>query len=382
MPKNGTLEGWKCVSDGRFRMSNPFTPTFGIVPPYLAGREVFLLEMQRALQDGPGNPNLSTLLIGPRGSGKTALLSCVAEEALQSGWIVARTVAADGMLEDILQSALKNAASFLQQRTKKKVKSVSVGQVLGIEWALEPAPATNWRTRITALLDELKQHDIGLLITVDEVRADLPEMIQLASVYQLLLTEGAKISLIMAGLPAQVSDLLEDKQVSFLRRCSRHYLGSISDTEISVAFEKTIAASGKSISGEALKIATKTAGGYAYMMQLTGFYIWEEAATQSIISKKDAERGIIRAGDAFRSGVLLSTVRELSKGDVAFLRAMLPDKDYSILPDIAARLKKSSNYISTYKRRLLMAGVIEEGAGKTLSISMPMLREYLEQQNA
>ena len=65
-------------------MSNPFTPTFGIVPPYLAGREVFLLEMQRALQDGPGNPNLSTLLIGPRGSGKTALLSCVAEEALQS----------------------------------------------------------------------------------------------------------------------------------------------------------------------------------------------------------------------------------------------------------------------------------------------------------
>ncbi|MBQ6904187.1 MAG: hypothetical protein IJQ26_06655, partial [Lachnospiraceae bacterium] len=301
---------------------------------------------------------------------------------LQSGWIVARTVAADGMLEDILQSALKNAASFLHQRTKKKVKSVSVGQVLGIEWALEPAPATNWRTRITALLDELKQHDIGLLITVDEVRADLPEMIQLASVYQLLLTEGAKISLIMAGLPAQVSDLLEDKQVSFLRRCSRHYLGSISDTEISVAFEKTIAASGKSISGEALKIATKTAGGYAYMMQLTGFYIWEEAATHSIISKKDAERGMIRAGDAFRSGVLLSTVRELSKGDVAFLRAMLPDKDYSILPDIAARLKKSSNYISTYKRRLLMAGVIEEGAGKTLSISMPMLREYLEQQNA
>ncbi|MBR0171864.1 MAG: ATP-binding protein [Lachnospiraceae bacterium] len=362
-------------------MSNPFTPTFGIVPPYLAGRETLLQEMRRALQDGPGNPNLSSLLTGPRGSGKTALLSRIAGEAITSGWVVARTTAAEGMLEDILQDALKSAAAVVG-KTGKKTKTVtalSVGQFLGIEWAVLPSPEANWRTRMGVLLDELKKKKTGLLITVDEVRADLPEMVQLASVYQLLLSDGAKIGLVMAGLPAQVNDLLNHEQTSFLRRCTRHRLGSISDAEIADALKKTITSAGKRISGDAVNRTTACVGGYAYMMQLAGFYIWEEADGKEEISVRETEQGIRRAQDAFRTGVLDSTVRELSRGDRNFLRAMLPDKSFSNLPDIAERLNKGSNYISTYKKRLLRAGILEEGAGKTLSFAIPMLREYLEE---
>lgn len=73
---------------------NPFTPTFGMVPPFLAGRDRILAEMTRAFEDGLGNPNLSTILIGPRGTGKTALLSCIADEAQEKGWLAVNTVAA------------------------------------------------------------------------------------------------------------------------------------------------------------------------------------------------------------------------------------------------------------------------------------------------
>lgn len=67
---------------------NPFTPTFGIVPAHLAGRQGVLRDMRQAFENGLGDPNLSTILVGARGTGKTALLSCIADEAQQRGWIV------------------------------------------------------------------------------------------------------------------------------------------------------------------------------------------------------------------------------------------------------------------------------------------------------
>ena len=48
---------------------------------------------------------------GARGTGKTALLSLMASEAESQGWITARTTAAEGMLEDVLDQALVSAAT-------------------------------------------------------------------------------------------------------------------------------------------------------------------------------------------------------------------------------------------------------------------------------
>ena len=61
---------------------NPFTPTFGSVPPFLAGREHILRDINRGFINGPGDPNLSTIFTGARGTGKTALLSLLSETAL------------------------------------------------------------------------------------------------------------------------------------------------------------------------------------------------------------------------------------------------------------------------------------------------------------
>lgn len=39
---------------------NLFTPTFGMVPPFMAGRTYIIDDILRALDRGPGDPNLST----------------------------------------------------------------------------------------------------------------------------------------------------------------------------------------------------------------------------------------------------------------------------------------------------------------------------------
>ena len=68
------------------RSSNPFTPTFGSMPYALAGRVELIDDVIGGLANRPGDPNRSTIFIGPRGSGKTVLLRTIAEEASAQGW--------------------------------------------------------------------------------------------------------------------------------------------------------------------------------------------------------------------------------------------------------------------------------------------------------
>ena len=79
----------------------------------------------------------------------------------------------------------------------------------------------------------------------------------------------------------------------------------------------------------------------------------------------------------FRSYVLESTYRDLSDGDLAFLKAMLPDEGASSMRDIAERLGKSSSYASTYRERLLRQGVIGEPDRNAVGFELPGFREFL-----
>ena len=359
-------------------MNNPFTPTFGIVPPFLAGRSRLLNDMRKSFDAGLGDPNLCSIIVGPRGSGKTALLSCIGEEAARAGWIVVHTVAADGMLEDIMERSLAHSAEKLPLKTRKKVSGLSIGQFFGISWSEEDRKEGNWRSRMTGLLTELHKSRIGLLITVDEVRADISEMITLASVYQLLIREGYTVALVMAGLSSHVNDLMEDKSVSFLRRARQHVLDRLSDYDVQIAFQKTVESAGKHIKDDALEYAVKAIGGYPYMMQLVGYSVWEASASNNRIDPADVGKGVRIASEEFRRGVLKNTLRELSAQDVVFLKAMLQDEERSRLTDVAARMNKTTGYASTYKSRMLDAGIIEEYDNGSFAFAMPAFKQYLE----
>ena len=358
-------------------MRNPFTPTFGKVPPRMAGRQDVLDAMSQAFEDGPGNPNLSSLIVGPRGSGKTALLACIAAEALEHGWVSARVSALPGMLEDILERAREAAAGLLEPSPGTRVKSVGIPQVLEVEFARSDASAGNWRTRMNRLLDALYEHDVGLLITVDEVRTDLDEIVQLAATYQHFVQEDRKVALVMAGLPHQVTELVDNKSASFLRRARLRRLGRVGDADVESALRKTVLDAGGGIDDDALLACVAAVEGFPYMMQLVGFWAWDSSA-EGRITADDAQRGIRLARQEMTEGVLDATYRELSNGDLRFLRAMLPDAQGSTLSGISARMGVKSNYSTKYKTRLLNRGVIGERPNGTLDFDLPGFREYLE----
>lgn len=361
------------------RTRNPFTPSFGIVPPHLAGRDAILCTMTEAFESGLGNPSLCTLLIGPRGSGKTALLSCIGDEAREQGWIVVDVAAEDGMLEDIMQHAEAAARHLVDTTPERRLAGFSIGEILGLEWETKEQMAPNWRIRMEALLKKLQDLDTGLLITVDEVRVDVDEMIRLASAYQLFVRAGFEVALVMAGLPANVTELVEDKRVSFLRRARQHQLGIINDTDVARAFRQTIQGAGKGIEDDALDTSVAAAQGFPYMMQLVGYFMWAQCQERPVITLVDAQRGADDAIMDFRIGILDRTWSEMSPGDRSFAIAMLPDRHGSTLTDVAKRMGKGTNYASTYKKRLMRQGIIGNRFGGKFDFDIPLMREYLQQ---
>ena len=357
---------------------NPFTPTFGRVPLLMAGRLDIISEMESAFENGPGDPNLSTILTGARGTGKTALLLYLSRIAAEHGWISVNVAAIPGMLEDIIERSRDAAANFIDTSEKTRLKGLTVGQLLGLEWEPGATAGGNWRTRMTRMLQALNDQGIGLLITVDEVRPDLDEMIQLATVYQHFVGEERAVALVLAGLPGKVSSLLRNESVSFLRRANRYRLGNIADEDIAEGIRLTAEEGGRSITPEALTQAVEASEGFPYLMQLVGFQSWAQNPGEKTISLEDVLRGAEAAHRNFTERVLEATYYDLSPKDLLFLQAMLLDEDESRIAVIAERLGEGSNYASTYKRRLIEQGIIGERGPSYVTFELPGFRAYLE----
>lgn len=182
-----------------------------------------------------------------------------------------------------------------------------------------------------------------------------------------------------AGLLCDVTALISDERASFLRRARQRHIGRIDETEVRLALRRTIESAGKTIEDAALGSATRATDGFAYMLQLVGYFAWEEAWGRETLDSASVARGIEEAREDFSRGVLDATYREMSRKDREFALAMLKDEHGSRLTDIAGRMGVSNGYASTYKRRLLGQGVIGERPGGLLDFDIPLMRAYLSE---
>ncbi len=374
------MRAWEAIlNDSALNeVPNPFTPLFGKIPPIIAGRQEMIARFEDAFSGQASAPELCSIFTGVRGSGKTTMLQYLCSCAEEAGWVTARTTATKGMLDDLLQRA-QASASHLADGSSKKLKSIEIASIGSLSWDNEESSA-NWRTQITDLLDELDKYETGILFAVDEVDGKLDEMVQLVTVFQMLIGENRKVALLMAGLPYRVSTLLLGKSTSFLRRAQRFTLGPIPDYDVKEAFRLTMEEGGKQIDSEALGLAAAAIKGFPFMFQLVGYRTWNAARGRKAIDADSVSKGVEIANEELAARVFDATLLELSKGDLEFLSAMNRDGSMTAREEIAEKLDRDSSWISRYKKRLLESGVVEEAPGGNFGFALPGFADYLTSQ--
>jgi hypothetical protein len=358
---------------------NIFFPTFGNKPEHIVGRDRIISNFMNGLSHRVGHPDRASIFIGQRGMGKTALLLEFAARAEQMDFVPASVNAGDKMLDEILQIIQLKGSGFVKGKGNK-VKGVSVGAFgfsAGLEFAEEVKQNYGFRIKLTMLADALDKYGKGILILVDEIRSNTPEMRELATTFQHLVGEGKNVAIAMAGLPGAISSVLHDDVLTFLNRARKVVLEPLSLVDIEIYYASVFKKEGKSIGHNALDTAVKATFGYPYLLQLVGYYIMQNTGNRKTISGDIVGASVRQARSDLIESVHKTILKPLSGKDREFLYAMTQDQEMSSISDIKDRMGVSAAYVQQYRVRLMESGVIEQVSRGKVEFAVPYLREYL-----
>lgn len=364
---------------------NPFTPTFGVSPPLLAGRDGEIEAFVEAIEEGLGSPYRAILIAGQRGSGKTVLLNALEDEARRRGWAVASETTRPGVAEELANSTLP---ALLHQFPGAYESFVSGGgaSVAGVGVNLSRQRVDSFpvqpslRHTLTTLADVADQAGSGVLITLDEVGPNgLADLQVIAQVVQHTFREGRQVVFAAAGLPAHIQALLQSPGTTFLRRAERLKLGPVVLAEVARAISEPMAAAGRTIDGEALSVVTTGTRGYPFMIQMIGFQLWRATQDDQRVTPDQARQAVEAAARRVGRLVHEPALAELSPVDRTFLAAMAVDDQPSKMSDVARRMGVDGNYAGQYRLRLIHAELIHASARGRVDFSLPYLRDYLRE---
>jgi hypothetical protein len=366
----------KLYDEEHYKMSNPFNPSFGKRPVHFYGRQ----EITRAITssvDDKNSPWRTTLITGVRGSGKTALLSDIRIKLDSPDIIVLYLVPNEALLDNVLVQLYRQLPTSISRDLPEfKNISVNLGISAGFEKKQKPPDFTEtFSYRIMELMDNYMKQEKHIIFLVDEAQKHTENMRIFINTYQDLVMRDYSVSLVMAGLPLVISDILNDDVLTFLRRAKQVELENVELMIVEHEFKKVFPADDTSLTEEIVSKAAADTFGYPYLIQLIGYYLWEDmqdsdnnCVLDDVLLKSKAE--------LFRN-VHRLIFAGLSNRDRDFVFAMSDDEGFSSVTDIGERMQKKKNFISLYRERLISAGVIKSCGHGLLCFNYPYMREFL-----
>lgn len=363
-------------------MDSPFRPGFGKNPPYLAGREAALTQLEDGLELGQWPQERGMLLTGLRGVGKTVLLNHAEDLARSRGWVVISETATQDFFDRITGVHLPRILNELDPKNSFRVTSVGLAGLgsIGVEYTDGRTEAPSFRAmceQVCTLLEGVG----GLLFTLDEVnRAALGAIERFAAEYQHLVRADCEVAFIGAGVQGEVRGLLSSSSATFLRRCAPVSLGLLTPSETLEAFRTPIRDAGRSVSSEVLDYMVRASQGYPFLVQQIGDIAWRRHPAAPGVELEDVEFAYRRARRSMGSFILEPSLSGLSATDRGFLAAMVHDDQASRMQDVRRRMGNvNSGYAAMYRQRLIEAGVIVPAGYGKVTITLPYLREFLRE---
>lgn len=355
--------------------ANPFKPTAGAEPPVLAGRKKVIDDFTDGLTEGPGAPGRLMRISGPRGSGKTVLLTELGDIAKDKGWVVVDETAGKGLVDRITERLARQLPEA----------NASMDIDLGFVKAHAGVSSGTGGADIRTVLDEAAGRigKKGVLVTVDEVQdADKGEMAAISQAVQHLIREKKDVAFVFAGLTMGVADFINGEAMTFLRRAKAEQLKSIPDDDVAAAFEKTFGDSGMPIAGNALSDAVAATGGYAYMVQLVGYNVWKVArrhfGESPAVATEDVREGAEMAMGDYVEAVIEPALSRLSKRAMSYLVEMSGSDGPSSTGCVAKSLGVPAQSLSSVRASLIAKQVIEPTEARGyVDFAIPWMREYV-----
>ena len=343
------------------KKDNPFTLTFGKQPlEYITRYDNINTIISTFTADNPVSQ--SYLIEGIRGSGKTVLMTSVANELRDDEWVVLDLNSTHDLLNDL--------ALRIEQEYKRLPDLFKTGfniSVAGFGVGVNGNPDTsNPISIIDDYLSFFKKKKKKVLITIDEAMPN-DNMRHFASEFQLYIRKDYPVYLLMTGLYENIDAIQNDPALTFLLRSPKINLEPLSIHQIIKQYKKVF-----DITEEMAVMLADTTKGYAFAFQALGMLYYEyrdEMMVDDIILKLDDLL------DDFVYKKIWSSLSEIDKNVVRVL-----SEDKVKVSEICSELNMQSSTFSKYRERLAKKGILDVSQHGYVSLALPrfsvVIRSY------
>ena len=336
-------------------MENPFTLTFGQKPTEFISRTNQIGKIIHTF-DMENPSNKVYMVAGVRGSGKTVSLAEIADHySSNDQWIVLR-LSAD---TDLIAGAVSELTRVSQ------FHDLNLGLNLNLGIAELSVNKTNdsleKEAMLRNILEKLKNKGKKVLFIIDEIINNSYVKV-FASNFQIYITQNYPVYLVMAGLFDNISNLQNEKSLTFLYRASKIFLEPLSIPAMTTSYRTVFGLPPK----EAASMARLTKG-YPFAFQILGYLKWENDGTiDDILPKFDEELTV------YAYEKIWSELSELDRKIVYII-----SQGVNKTGDIRESLGVSPQLLNTYRKRLMERGVVDGSRHGELTLALPRFEEYI-----
>lgn len=364
---------------------NPFTPTFGVSPSVVLGRDLIVERFSQGLNGGVGDPRRTLLISGPRGIGKTITLNEIEDAAIREGWVVLRAQP-HSLVQPLVDTAIPHALSMVKQDSTggRRISSISLAGVgaISTEKANDKPPAPSLITELNTLCGAVGKQS-GVLVTLDEVQSANPsELWELSSAIQDLRRDNQHIAFAAAGLPDGIATLLKHPGTTFLRRAQHISLVPMTPAETVEILRTTAQEGGITFETHALDDAVALTRGYPFLIQLLGFHLVEEVRShnRSVIGSNDVASVSDAVLDTLGQLVHEPALAGVPNAQLEYLEAMAQLQEGSApvsTADIAAHLEKQPQQLTMVRQGLIQRELVYSPRRGFLNFVIPHMAHHL-----
>ncbi len=343
-------------------MNNPFTLSFGKKPLQYISR---IMQTNQIIESFNAEipSNQIFMITGVRGSGKTVMMTNIADEIrADESWIVVELNPMRALLQS-LAAKIYGIPEMHARFLKARLDFSAFGLGVSIEDAV---PVTDIESVIERMLEQIQQDGKRLLITIDEA-ANSENIRIFASSFQIFIRRDYPIYLLMTGLYENLYDLQNDKSLTFLYRAPKLMLEPLNYTAVRKHYMDIFGLDMET--AEKMTVLTK---GYPFAFQVLGYLYWENR-------EKDID-DILPEYDQYLEEYVYGKIwSELSELDKKVLLEISVNQESRVLC-IRERLQMKSELFAVYRERLKRKGVIDTREYGKIRLLLPRFAEFVKLQ--